>query len=279
MEHGNMPGIVSAIVILAVVFTLTGVSHRFGPWLWYKRAAGRRRALTGEDRRQLVERVRQLLPQARDENLVFSLYHESRTRGSKVSVTVERYDYKVYVADRGRLWLLPMDYDPRTRAYALGEPVLLPEHALRRVDVSGRRGRALTYKLLLETDGQVTERELVLAPLCFRYNAHDPFDLTQDAACGEVEKTVQRMARSACDLTPEDLEKLRLKNESFLYGTYAACTGMLGLLLTPAGALPVAVCFAVALVLLGLILVKGRAPQFSALAVAAEAVAAYLMLR
>lgn len=279
MERWNLSGILSAVVILAVVFTLTGVGHRFGPWLWYKRAAGRRRALAGEDRRQLVERVRRLLPQARDENLVFSLYHESRTRGSKVSVTVDRYDYKVYVADRGRLWVLPMDYDPRTRAYALGEPALLPEHALRRVDVSGRRGRALTYKLLLETDGQVTERELVLAPLCFRYDAHDPFDMVQDAACGEVEKTVQRMARAACDLTPEDLEKLRLKNECSLYGTYAACTGMLGLLLTPAGALPAAVCFGAALALLGLMLAKGRAPRFSALAVAAEAAAAYLMLR
>ena len=280
MERWNLSGILSAVVILAVVFTLAGVQHEFGPWLWYKRAAGRRRALTGKDRRQFVARVQRLLPQARDENVVFSLYRESRTRGTKVSITVHSYRYKVYVADRGRLWVIPMDYDTRTRAYTLGEPVLLPEHALRQVDVSGKRGKALTYKLLLENDGQVTEWEMVLAPLCFRRNAHDPFDMVQDTACAEVEKAVQRMARSACDLTPEDLENMRLKNESFLYGTYAACMGAMGLLLTPAGSVPaVAVWFVAAAAMLAVMLAKRQVPKLSALAVAAEAVAAYLILR
>ena len=47
--------------------------HKVGPIIWAKRAAG---ALEGANRRELVAQVQQLLPQANDGNVVFSLHRE-----------------------------------------------------------------------------------------------------------------------------------------------------------------------------------------------------------
>lgn len=67
--------------------------YAVGPLVWLKRAALRSRALEGTDRRELVDRVRQLLPQANDGNVIFSLHREnSSSGGSNVSFALEKAD-------------------------------------------------------------------------------------------------------------------------------------------------------------------------------------------
>lgn len=267
------------LAILLAVITVVGAFYGFGPVLWLKRSAGKRRAQTGADREQLVERVRQLLPQANDDNVVFSLYKESRTHnGSQVSITTNTYYSKVYVVDGGQFWLVPISVKKGSRSYQLGQPMLIPPEAVKGMKYTGKRDKKLKCSFYLELDGKLEELEMVLAPCCVRENRFCPFDLLQKTACDRALETFEAMAQSLCAKTPEEMEEERLKDECTNYGIYAGCTGLLAIIgaFVPSVAFTV-LFFAVALGLLGMIVVKKQVPKVSLVVVIVEMVIAYLL--
>lgn len=88
------------------------------------------------------------------------------------------------------------------------------------------------------------------------------------------------MALTACQLTPEELEAGRLKDECSNYGTYAACTGVFGVMFAAAESLPIVlVCFGISLILFFVMLAKKQIPKVSAVVVLIEAAAAYWIMQ
>lgn len=173
-----------------------------------------------------------------------------------------------------------MAYDKRRRHYELGEPVQFTADAVRQISLTGTRGKTLTVNFLLELDGRKRDIDMDLTPFCFRKNSFYPFDLMQETACDRALKVAENMARIACNLTPEELEAGRLKEECSQYGTYAACAGIFGVLLTPANNLPIVLaCFAISLLLFGRMIAKKQIPKISAIVVLIEAVGAYLLMQ
>lgn len=73
--------ILTLVLILLFVSAVLARVHEVGPIIWFKRAARRERAQEGTDRWELVARVQQLLPQANDGNVMFSLHRESSASG------------------------------------------------------------------------------------------------------------------------------------------------------------------------------------------------------
>ena len=268
------------IFILIVVIIIVGARYGFGPVLWIKRSLGRKRAQEGEDRRELIARVQKLLPQANDDNVVFSMYRERSTRGgSKVTVTTDTYYPRVFVVEEDHFWVIPLSYDKRKRTYRLGEPDIVPEEAVKLVRLTGKRGKNLTCTFYLKTETDSAELAMVLSPLCYRENSFHPFNLLQEAACDRALEAAEKLAYKACHLTPEELEADRLKDECSTYGVYAGCSGMLGVMLTPLESITaVSIPFFAALILFGLMIAKKRIPKFSAIVVIVEAVIAYSML-
>ncbi len=271
----------TAVLLVLAVWTIVGARHGFGPIVWAKRASGRKRAESGEDRRALLARVRELLPQASEENTVFSLYVDSHTSGgSKVRVTTYTYYSRVFVLEGESLWLIPLSFDKRSRDYALSEPLEIPQSMVRDVQLSGKRGKKLTVSLALDLGGQTDVVQMVLQPFCFRKTRYYPFDLLQESACQRLLDAVEKMALAVCGKTPEDLEAERLKDECSNYGLYAAMVGFLGVMLSPAGMshFPMYICFGISLALLLMILVKKRIPKLSAVVVAVEIAAAFFLM-
>ena len=173
-----------------------------------------------------------------------------------------------------------MVYDRRKKAYGLGSPVRLDPGAVRQVRLTGRPGRDLRFTFWIEERDGLQQLDMVLAPYCFRKSSFWPFDLVQQDACEAVACGARSIACFACGLTPEDLEKERLKNECAQSGVYAACAGIFGVLLVPTESVPVVLaCFGAALVLLGRIIAKGQIPKLSALVVLAAAAAAWIMMK
>ena len=271
------------ILLLAVLFGCIMVAkiYEVGPVIWAKRAARRGRALEGSDRRELVARVQQLLPQASDGNVVFSLHRESSASGgSQFTILTSTYYPMVFVVDGDSFWMIPMAYDKRKRAYALGVPERFSAGDVRQVCLTGTRGKTMTFNFHLELDGRKREIDMDITPFCFRKNAYYPFDFMQETACDKAVKLAEKMALAACHLTPEDLEAGRVKDECSNYGTYAACFGMFGVMMAAGEILPaVLVCFGVSLVLFGVMLTKRRIPKVSAVVVLIEALIAYSMMR
>ena len=255
--------------------------YAVGPLVWLKRAALRSRALEGTDRRELLDRVRQLLPQANDCNVIFSLHREnSSSGGSKVTVISTTYYYNVFVVDGDFLWVLPMAYDKRRRSYQLGTPVRFSASDVRQVRLTGKHGKTLTFHFLLELDGRKLELAMALTPYCFRLNKYYPFTLMQEEACEKARQTAERMAFIACSLSASALEKERLKDECGDYALYAVCASVFGLMCTPTESpIPVLACFAISLILFGVMLSKKQVPKVSAVLVLLAAVGAYLMMR
>ena len=98
MPNVDISNLIVNLLIVAVVVTIVGARIGVGPVLWLKRARGRRAAQEGRQRRELVERVRQLLPQANDGNVIFSMRVESSSSGgSQVKVITNTYYPLVYV--------------------------------------------------------------------------------------------------------------------------------------------------------------------------------------
>lgn len=119
-----------------------------------------------------------------------------------------------------------------------------------------------------------------MAPYCFKKNPFYPFDMLQPAACDAALETVERIARNACNLTPEDLEAGRLKDECSNYGLYAGLAAVIGVLAAPAESIvPTVICFVIALAFLGLILVKKQVPKVSAVVVLIALVAAFSLAK
>ncbi len=277
----TISGVVTLLIILVFLSALLARAYEVGPIIWLKRVLRRKRAQEGTDRRELVARVRQLLPQANDDTVVFSLHRESSASGgSKITVLSSTYYPRVFVVDGDSLWMIPMAYDKRRRHYELGEPVQFTADAVRQISLTGTRGKTLTVNFLLELDGRKRDIDMDLTPFCFRKNSFYPFDLMQETACDRALKVAENMARIACNLTPEELEAGRLKEECSQYGTYAACAGIFGVLLTPANNLPIVLaCFVISLLLFGRMIAKKQIPKISAIVVLIEAVGAYLLMQ
>lgn len=271
------------ILLLLLLFgsAILAKVYEVGPFIWLKRAARRGRALEGTDRRELVARVQQLLPQANDSNVVFSLHRESSASGgSQFTVLSSTYYPMVFVVDGDSFWMIPMAYDKHKRSYALGTPSCFSAADVRQVKLTGTRSKTLTFTFLLELDGRKREIDMDLTPFCFRKNRFYPFDLMQEAACDRALKLAEKMALTACQLTPEALEAGRLKDECSNYGTYAACAGVFGVMFAAAESLPIVlVCFGISLLLFFVMLAKKRIPKVSAVVVLIEAAAAYLIMR
>ena len=96
----------------------------------------------------------------------------------------------------------------------------------------------------------------------------------------DIVKRRKSFARAACDLTPEDLEAGRLKDECSNYGLYAGLTAIIGALAAPAESIvPTVICFVIAFAFLGLIVVKKRVPKASAVVVIAAMVMAAMLAK
>ena len=273
--------IVALLILLVVGSAVLARVSETGPFIWIKRAARRGRALEGSDRRELVARVQQLLPQANDGNVVFSLHRESSASGgSQFTVLSSTYYPMVFVVDGDAFWMIPMAYDRHKRSYALGAPERFSAADVRQMRLTGKRGKTLIFTFLMELDGRKREIDMDLTPFCFRKNRFYPFDLMQDAACDRAMKLAEAMALAACHLTPEDLEAGRLKDECSSYGTYAACTGVFGVMFAAAESLPIVlVCFGISLILFFVMLAKKQIPKVSAVVVLIEAAIAYAIMR
>ena len=254
-------------LILAFVATLVGWRYNIGPVIWIRRSRGRARALEDDaSRRELVERVRQRLPQANDQNVIFSTY---------------TYYYKVFVVDADCLWILPFSYDKRTRSYELGSPIPLTRDLIQRVSLAGKRGRKLTVSFTLNPEAGLDKIDMVLEPLQFQRNKFYPFDFLQEDARAKAMDLTEKLALSACGLTPEDLEETRLEDECNNYAIAAGFCGFFGIIAAYASHalfLPL-ILFAAALALFGLMISKKQMPKISLVIVIVEAVIAFLIIR
>lgn len=275
-------GILWYIFILAAVCTLVGWRYHMGPVVWIRRSRGRARALEDDSpRREFVERVRQRLPQANDQNVVFSLQVESHTSGGgRMRVTTYTYYYKVFVADADCLWILPFSYDRKT-GYELGSPVPLTPDLIQNVRLAGKRGKNLAASFTLKPEAGLDKIVMVLEPLQFQKNKFYPFDFLQAEACAKAMELTEKLARSACGLTPEDLETTRLEDECGNYAIAAGFCGFFGIIAAYAshGLLLPLVLFGAALALFGLMLSKKQIPKISLAIVIVEAVITFLILR
>lgn len=276
-------GLLWYVFILAVVCTVVGWRYNMGPVIWMRRSRGRARALEDDaSRRELVERVRQRLPQANDQNVVFSLQVESHTSGGgRMRVTTYTYYYKVFVADTDCLWVLPFSYDKKTRGYQLGDPVSLTRDLIQRVSLAGKRGKKLTVSFTLKPELGVDKIDMVLEPLQFQRNKFYPFDFLQEEACGKALDLTEKLALSACGLTPEDLEETRLEDECNNYAIAAGFCGFFGIVAAYASHalfLPL-ILFAAALALFGLMISKKQMPKISLVIVIVEAIVTFMILR
>lgn len=271
------------ILVLAAVCTAVGWRYNMGPVIWFRRSRGRARALEDDtSRRELVERVRQRLPQANDQNVVFSLQVESHTSGGgRMRVTTYTYYYKVFVADADGLWLLPFSYDRKQRNYQLGDPVPLTRELIQNVSLAGKREKKLKVSFSLKPELGLDEIVMVLEPLQYQKNKFYPFDFLQETACAKTMDLVEKLALSACGLTPEDLEESRLKDECGNYAIAAGFCGFFGIVTAYASHalfLPL-ILFAAALALFGLMFSKRHPPKISLAVVIAEALLTFFILR
>lgn len=275
--------ILRLVIILAVVGTLVGWRSSMGPVIWARRSRGRARAQDDDSsRRELVNRVQQLLPQANDQNVVFSLQVESRTSGgSRMRVTTYTYYYKVFVADADSLWILPFSYDRKKRSYELGNPVPLTRDLIQNVRMAGKRGKKLEITFSLKPELGLDKVVMVLEPLQFRRNKFYPFDFFQEAACGKALAVTEQLALSACGMNAGDLEATRMEDECSNYATAAGLCGFCGVIAASVShsLLLTMALFAVPLALFGIILSKKQIPKISVIVVAIEAVLAYFLLR
>ena len=273
--------IVTMLLAVAVGSMLVARRYVVGPVIWLRKALHRNRAEEGADRRELLARVQQLLPLANENNMVFSLHHENSTHGgSKVSVVTNTYYAQVFVADGDALWVIPIDYERHKKSYVLGQPGRITAEVVKSVRLTGKRGKNLIATFYLEVDDRTIEIAMDMAPYCFRKNPFYPFDMMQPSACDTALETVEKIARAACDLTPEDLEAGRLKDECSNYGLYAGLTAIIGVLAAPAESIvPTVICFVIAFAFLGLIVVKKRVPKASAVVVIAAMVMAAMLAK
>ena len=271
------------IPILAICLSclVTGWFYGFGPVIWARKAAGRRRARSAHSRQELVLRVQQLLPQARDSSVVFSVEEEQSTSGgSKVQVTTSTYHYKIFVAEPQSLWIIPFYYQKGPRTYELGTPVSLTRELIQDVSLSGQKDRKLEVTFRLKPAVGLDQVVMVLEPFQFQKNRHYPFDFFQEEACTQAYATAQRLALLACGKDNLDLEESRLKNACDNHAVSAFMCGFFGMAAAISGGLlPALVLFGAAAVLLVLILVKGQIPKLSLVLVILEALGAYFFSR
>ena len=269
------------ILVLALVGTLAGWRYNVGPVIWMRRSRGRAQALENDaSRRELVERVRQLLPQANDQNVVFSLQVESHTSGGRMRVTTYTYYYKVFVTDTDCLWVLPFSYDRKTRGYQVGDPVPITQDFIQNVSLAGKRDKKLSVSLTLKPELGLDKIVMVLEPLQFQRNKFYPFDFLQEAACARPLEITEKLARSACGLISDDLEETRLEDECGNYAIAAGLCGFFGIIAAFAchALLFPLILFGAPLVLFGLMLSKKQIPKISLIFVIIEAVIPFLLV-
>lgn len=273
----------STLLIAAFALTVATWRYNMGPVIWVRKALGRSRAQKdGSTRKELVERVRQLLPRAVDGNVVFSLQAESHTSGgSRVRVTTNTYHYKVFVADTEGLWIIPFYYDKKARSYELGQPVVLTQDLLQTVKLAGRRGGKMEVTFFLKPEVGLNQVVMVLEPLQFRRNGYYPFDFLQEAACEKALEVTERMALAGCGQTAGDLEESRLEDECGSYALIAGLCGFFGVIAASVShsLMLTGLLFAAALVMFGVMIGKKRFPKISLVFVIAEALLASFLYR
>lgn len=267
------------VVILAC--TAAGWRYNMGPAIWIKRSCGRARAQEDDSsRRELVDRVRQILPQANDQNVVFSLQVESHTSGGgRRQVTTYTYYYKLFVADADCLWLVPFSYDRKQRSYQLGQPAALTPDIIQNVTLAGKRGKKLKITFTLKPEIGADSIIMMLEPLQFKLNRFYPFDFLQEAACDRAMALTEKLALAACGKTTEDLETDRIKDQCGNYAIAAGFCGFFGVVAASVShslALTLAL-FAASLVPFGIIISKKQVPKISVIVVILEAVLAYFL--
>lgn len=272
----------STLLIVAVAFTVALWRYNSGPVIWYRKARGRSLALKDDhSRRELVERVRRILPQAGNGNVVFSLQVESHSSGgSRARVTTYTYHYKVFVADADCLWVVPFSYDKKKRSYELGQPVALTPDLLKTVSLAGKRGQSLEVSFFLKQEVGLNSVAMMLEPLQYRRNRFYPFDFLQEEACEKAMELTERMALAGCGQTAEDLEQSRLKDEGGKYATYAVMWGFCGIIAAcvSQSLMVTGLFFAAALAMFGIMLSRKQIPKISLAVVIAEALLARLFL-
>lgn len=271
------------LFVLFICVSLAGWYMGFGPVIWLRRARGVAQAQADDSvRRELVERVRQVLPQANNANTVFSLWEENRgSGGSKVHVVSTAYHYMVYVADSDCLWAIPFHYDKRAKTYQLGSPAALTKDRIQNVSLDGKRDKNLKVTFYLKKEVGYDTIVMALAPVQFKKNRFYPFNLLQEEACARALSAAEKLAFAACGKTPEDLEKDRIKGECLGYAIYAIVAGFVGFVVASGSGSLVGtlVFFAAALGLFGLMIAKKNPPKFSVIAVVLEALLSYMFLR
>lgn len=204
----QMASLISNLLVpilgLLFAYVVTGLHDGFGPVIWVRRAVGRSRAQRDDrSRKELVERVRKLVPQAQEENTVFSILEKSSTRGgSQLKVTTTTYQYHVFVAEGGSFWIIPFFYD-RKGTYQLGSPVSLTREVVRKVEISGRTGKQQTVTFVLKEEVGPDRVVMVLEPFQFRKNRAYPFDFYQEEACERALSAAESMGLF-CDVPEEE---------------------------------------------------------------------------
>ncbi len=262
-------------------YVITGWFYGFGPVIWVRKAAGRRRARLTTSRQELVRRVQELVPQASDSNVVFSVEAETSTSGgSKVQVTTSTYHYHVFVADAHCIWILPFFYEKSAGAYDLGTPVALTRELIADVELSGKPAKKLEVTFRLKPAVGLDKVVMVLEPFQFKKNRHYPFDFFQETACAQAFSAAEKLALLACGRNTLDLEQTRIRSVCENYAISAGMCGFLAMAGASGGFLiPTLVFLAVALLLLVLVLARGRIPKLSVIVVLLEAFVCYRFLR
>lgn len=267
------------VFVIAASYTLVSWRYNEGPVIWLRKIRGRNEAQEdGRSRRELVERVRQLLPQAGNGNVVFSLQAESRTSGgSKVQVTTHTYHTKVFVADTDCLWIVPFYYDAKARDYQLGKPIPLTRDLLQHVSLSGTSGKKLEVTFRLKPEVGLDKVVMVLEPLQFKRNRFYPFNFLQEEACEKALALTTRMAYFGCGQSADDLEDSRAEDVCLKYATAAGLLGFCGVAAASvSGSLVLTLAFfAGALVMFVLMFGRKHPPKISVVFVVLEALMAY----
>lgn len=270
---------INIIVYGCVLLFLYWLVFRGGPLGLYRCSRGKTRAQEGSQRKELVQRVQALLPQAKEDTILFSMHEKRSVRGgSHVTVVNTTYTPLVFVADGERLWVIPVQVGKR-HSYQLGNPIPLTSEFIKEVSLRGKAGQD-QYIFSVETRDGTQEIPMAIQPFLYQKNRHCPVDLVQEEACRKMTALAQRLAFLSCHMSVEDLEEDRRKDRAIGYATIAGFIGMLGLMfafLEDANA--TITLFIATLVPFALMLRNRQIPKISAIVVLVQAILSYQFLK
>ena len=148
------------------------------------------------------------------------------------------------------------------------------------VELSGKPAKKLEVTFRLKPAVGLDKVVMVLEPFQFKKNRHYPFDFFQETACAQAFSAAEKLALLACGRNTLDLEQTRIRSVCENYAISAGMCGFLAMAGASGGFLiPTLVFLAVALLLLVLVLARGRIPKLSVIVVLLEAFVCYRFLR